>query len=81
MSVRSTLEGGGSLPGGSVTKNLPAVEKTRVWSLGWEDRLEEGMATFFSTLARKIPWTEEPVGYSPQGHTEPDMTEVAEQQQ
>ena len=33
-----------------------------VWSLGWEDRLEEGMATHFSILAGIIPWTEEPRG-------------------
>ena len=33
-----------------------------VWSLGWEDPLEEGMATYSSILARRIPWTEEPRG-------------------
>ena len=33
-----------------------------VLSLGWEDHLEEGMATHSSILAWKIPWTEEPVG-------------------
>ena len=32
----------------------------QVWSLGWEDLLEEGMATHFSILAWRIPWTEEP---------------------
>ena len=31
-----------------------------VWSLGWEDPLEEGMATHSSILTWKIPWTEEP---------------------
>ena len=31
-----------------------------VWSLGWEDPLEEGMATHSSVLAWRIPWTEEP---------------------
>ena len=31
-----------------------------VWSLGWEDPLEEGMAIHSSTLAWRIPWTEEP---------------------
>ena len=41
-------------------KNLPAVQETRVPSLGWEDPLEEEMATHSSILARKIPWTEEP---------------------
>ena len=34
---------------------------TQVLSLGWEDPLEKGMATYFSILAWKIPWTEEPV--------------------
>ena len=41
-------------------KHLPAVQETRVRSLGWEDPLEEEMATHSSTLAWKIPWTEEP---------------------
>ena len=39
------------LPGGSVAKNLPAMQETQVSSLGWEDALEEGMATHSSTLA------------------------------
>ena len=37
--------------GGSVVKNLPAVEETRVQSLGWEDPLEKGMATHASIVA------------------------------
>ena len=42
-------------------KNLPAVQETPVWSLGWEDPLvEKGMATHSSILAWRIPWTEEP---------------------
>ena len=44
-------------------------------SLGWEDPLEEGMATYSSILAWRIPWTEEPGGYSPWGHKEVDTTE------
>ena len=32
----------------------------QVQSLGWEDPLEEGMATHFCVLAQRIPWTEEP---------------------
>ena len=36
-------------------KNLPAIKETWVWSLGWEDLLEEGMETHSSILARKIP--------------------------
>ena len=38
-----------------LVKNLPAMQETRVRSLGWEDSLEEGMATHFSILAWKIP--------------------------
>ena len=41
-------------------KNLPAMQKTWVRSLGGEDLLEE-TATHFSILAWRIPWTEEPV--------------------
>ena len=43
-----------------MVKNLPAMEETWVRSLGWEDPLEEGMATHSSNLAWKIPWMEEP---------------------
>ena len=43
-------------------KNLPAVQETRVQSLGQEDPLEKGMATHSSVLAWAIPWTEEPGG-------------------
>ena len=34
-----------------MVKNLPAMQKTRVQSLGWEDPLEKGMATYSSVLA------------------------------
>ena len=43
-----------------MVKRLPAVWETQVRSLGWEDPLEKEMATHSSTLAWKIPWTEEP---------------------
>ena len=46
-----------------VVRNLPANAgdmETGVQSLGWEDPLEEGMAIHSSTLAWRIPWTEEP---------------------
>ena len=43
-----------------LVKNLPAMRETWVLSLGREDPLEKEMATHFSTLAWKIPWTEEP---------------------
>ena len=41
-------------------KNLPAMQETQVLSLGWEDPLQKGIATHFSILAWRIPWTEEP---------------------
>ena len=43
-----------------MVKLLPSVWETWVQSLGWEDPLEKEMATHSSTLAWKIPWTEEP---------------------
>ena len=48
--------------GGLVVKNLPTVQETQVQSLGWEDPLEKGMATYSSILTWRIPWTEEPSG-------------------
>ena len=43
-----------------MVKSLPAMQETQVPSLGQEDLLEKGMATHSSTLAQRIPWTEEP---------------------
>ena len=46
-------------------KKLPAMQETeemQVRFLGWEEPLEEGMATHSSILAWRIPWTEEPGG-------------------
>ena len=48
-------------------KNLPAMWETWVQSLGWEDPLEEGMATHSSILPWRIPWTEEPGGLQSMG--------------
>ena len=45
-----------------LVKNPPAMQEARVLSLGWEDSLEEGMATHSSILAWRIPWTDEPGG-------------------
>ena len=50
-----------------IVKNLPAVQETQVQSLGQEDPLEEEMATHSSTLAWRIPWTEEPGGLQSMG--------------
>ena len=57
-----------------MVKNVSAVWETWVQSLGWEDALEKGMATYTSIFAWRIPWTEES-GYSPWGCKESDMTE------
>ena len=43
-----------------MVKNPPAIRETWVQSLGWEDPLEEGMATHSIILAWWIPWAEEP---------------------
>ena len=48
--------------GGQMVKIWPAMQETRVWSLGQEDPLEKGIATQSSILAWRIPWTEEPGG-------------------
>ena len=48
--------------GGTVVKNLPANAGATVQSLGQEDPLEEKLTTHCSTLAWKIPWTEDPGG-------------------
>ena len=48
-------------------KNLLAMQETGIQSLGWEDPLEEGMATHSSILAWRIPWTEEPGGLQSTG--------------
>ena len=53
--------------GGSVVKNLPAMQETLVQSLGQEDPLEKGMATHSSILAWRIPWTEEHSGLQSMG--------------
>ena len=61
-----------SFPGGSDSKNLPAMWETWIQSLGWEDSLEKGMATHSSILAWEIPWTEEPGGQQSMGSQELD---------
>ena len=47
-------------PSGSVLKKTPAIQEMWVQFLGWEDPLEEGMATHSSIHAWKVPWTEKP---------------------
>jgi len=50
------------------------VQEAQVQSLGQEDPLEKRMATHSSILAWRMPWTEEPGGYSLWGREELDMT-------
>ena len=68
-------------PGGSVVRTLPAMKEPQemwVWSPGWEDPLEEGMATHSSVLAWRIPWTEasgglQSIGSQRVGHNWSDL--------
>ena len=60
-----------AFPVGQMPKILPAMQKTWLQSLRWEDPLEEEMATHCSILAWRILWTEEPAGRQ---STESDMT-------
>ena len=67
-------------PGGSAVKNLPAVQElqqTWVRSLGWEDPLEEGMATH-SRIPGESRGQGSRAGYSLRGCQESDTTEAAE---
>ena len=58
-----------------MVNNLPVVKETQVWSLGWEDLLEDEAATHSSTLARESHGQRRLAGYSTWGHKESDMTE------
>ena len=60
-------QGGGPSQVAQMVKCLPAMQKTRVQSLGREDPLEKEMATHSSILAWEIPWTEEPSGLESMG--------------
>ena len=53
-----TLHCGANSLVAQMVKNLPAMQKTWIQSLGWEDPLEKGMATHSSILAWRNPWTE-----------------------
>ena len=58
-----------------MVKNPPAVQETRIQSLGQEDPLEKGLATHSSMLAWRIPWTEEPGRMPAMGSQRVDMNE------
>ena len=55
-----------------MVKNLPAMQETQVWSLGWEDPLEKGMTTHSCILAWRIPWTVASGGFCPWGRRRSD---------
>ena len=54
-------------PGTQLVKKTPTTQEILVQFLGWEDSLEEGMATQSSILPRKSPWTKEPGGLQSTG--------------
>ena len=54
-------------PSGSVVRTCLPMQEMQVQSLSWEDPLEEEIATHFSILACRIPWTEEPGGLQSMG--------------
>ena len=58
-----------------MVKNSPAMQETKVQSLGRENPLEKGMATHSSILAWRIPWTEEPGKLKSMGLKKLDKTE------
>ena len=65
-------------PSGSVVKNLSEMQETQVQSLGWEDPLEEGMATQSTILVWRVPWTEKPGRLQSIVCKESDMTKATE---
>ena len=58
-----------------MVRSPPAMQETRIQSLGLEDPLEKGMATRSSILAWRIPWTEKTGRPQSMGSQESDMTE------
>ena len=58
-----------------MVKRLSTMRETQVRFLGWEDPLEKEMAIHSSTIAWKIPWTEEPGGLQSMVLQESDTTE------
>ena len=73
-SSKNTFSGLINVFGGSDVKNPPAVQKTQVQSLDWEDPMEKEVATHSSILAWKIPQIEEPGGLQSMGLQSSDPT-------
>ena len=65
-------------PGGSMVKNLPAMQEMWVRSLGWEDPLEKEMATVSCVLAWEILWTEESGGLWSMGSQQKSRTRLSD---
>jgi len=65
-------------PGGSAVKSSPTMQKRWVQSLGWEDPLEKEMATHYSILAWRIPWTEGTGGPQSTG-SQKSSTQISDQ--
>ena len=74
--MKVCLVGGASLVAQSV-KHLPAMQETWVRFLGREDPLEKEMAIQSTTLAWKIPWTEEPDRLQSMGHKESRLSDFS----
>ena len=58
MALGARFHGFQGFPVAQTVKDPPAMQETWVQSLGWEDHLENGMATHSSILAWRIPWME-----------------------
>ena len=64
LESNTSVEG---FPRSSVGKESACVQETRGRFLGWDDPLEKEIVTHSSIFAWRIPWAEEPAGYSPWG--------------
>ena len=61
-----------------MVKTLPAMQETRVQSLGWDSPLEKEMAIPLQYSSVLVPWTEEPGGPQPMDRKESDGTELTQ---
>ena len=76
MLLPGESQGQGSLVGCHLWVAQSRTQLKRLSSSSIYETLEEEMTAHSSILAWRIPWAEEPGGYSPWGHKESDMTEV-----
>ena len=75
MGINVAIAGSAS---GSVVRNPPAMQETKVQSLGQEGPLEEGMAAHSSILTWEIPWIKEPGGLQSMGSQRVSTAEATE---